>query len=109
MISHIGMQKNPWKDLTVLWIDERLQIAAITTGGFLLKYNYVLDEEEYILKIEVETLHPTVQVENSKGMEWLMFIFWLWLYEFIAAKNREVIEKRKEEVVEEPKNPTEVG
>ena len=62
MISHIGMQKNPWKDLTVLWIDEGLQIETIMTGGFVLKDNSILDEEEYILKIAVEILHPTVQV-----------------------------------------------
>ena len=64
MISHIGMQKNTWKDLTVLWIDERLQIAAIKIGGFVLKDNFVLDEEEYILKIVVEILQPTVLVKK---------------------------------------------
>ena len=94
MISHIGMQKNPWKDLTVLWIDERLQVSAITIGVFILKDNSVLDEEEYLLKIEMEILQPTVQVKKYKGMEWLMFIFWLWLCEFIAAKNIEVLEKK---------------
>ena len=107
MISHIGMQKNPWKDLTFFWIDERLQIATITTGIFVLKENYVLDEEEYLLKIVVEILQPNVRVKISKGMDWLMFIFWLWLCEFIAAKNKEVLEKIKEEVVAEPINPTE--
>ena len=73
------------------------------------KDNFVLDEEEYLLKIVVYILQPTVQVKKSKGMDWLMFIFWLWLCEFIAAKNREVLEKRKEEVVAEPINPIEVG
>ena len=75
MISHIGMHKNPWKDLTVLWIDEILHITVITTGRFVLKDNYVHGEEEYPLKIEVDILHPTVQVEKYKGMDGLMFIF----------------------------------
>ena len=44
-------------------IDERLQIAAITTRGFVLRDNYVLDEEEYLLKIAVDILQPTVQVK----------------------------------------------
>ena len=52
-----------------MWIDERLQIVAITTGGFVLKDNFVLDEEEYLLKIAMEILQPTVQVEKSKGMD----------------------------------------
>ena len=41
----------------------------LTTGGFVLKDNFVLDEEEYLLKIAVEILNPTVQVENYKGMD----------------------------------------
>ena len=69
MISHMKMHKNPWNHLTVLWIDERLQIVAITTGGFVLKDKFVLDEEEYLLKIAVDILQPTVQVEKSKGMD----------------------------------------
>ena len=53
-----------------MWIDERLHVAAITTGGFVLKDNFVLDEEEYILKITVENiLQPTIQVKNSIGMD----------------------------------------
>ena len=56
MISHIGMQKKPLEDLIVLLIRERLWVATITTGGFVLNDNYVLDEEEYLLKIEVEIL-----------------------------------------------------
>ena len=51
------------------------KIAAITTGRFVLKDNYVLDEEEYVLKIAVEILQETIQVEKTKGMGWLMFIF----------------------------------
>ena len=49
-----------------MWIDERLQIVAITTGGFVLKDNYVLDEEEYLLNIAVDILHPTVEVKSLK-------------------------------------------
>ena len=35
----------------------------------MLKENYVLDEEEYILKLEVEILQQTIKVKNSKGMD----------------------------------------
>ena len=35
----------------------------------MLKDNSVLDKEEYLLKIAVEILQPTVQVKKSKGMD----------------------------------------
>ena len=61
--------------MTVLWIDERFLITTITTGGFVLKDNSIHDEEEYLLKIVVDILQSIVQVENSKGMDRLIFIF----------------------------------
>ena len=58
-----------------MWINERLQIAAKKTRGFVLKDKSVLDEKEYILKIAVEILQPTIHMKNYKGVELLMFIF----------------------------------
>ena len=78
-----------------MWIDERLQIVAIKIGRFVFKDNFVLDEEEYFLKIEVEILQPTIQVEKYKCMDLLMFIFFLWICKSIVEKNRKVLKKRR--------------
>ena len=50
-------------------LHERLHVAAIEIGVFVLKDNSILDEEEYLLKIVVETLQPTVQVEKPKDLD----------------------------------------
>ena len=59
-------------------------------------------QEKDLLKITMEIFSANYTSGNSKCMDWLMFVFNSSYIGKIWKHQREVLEKRKEEVVAEP-------